>query len=98
MGERECDMTLVADAEHYVYDFVSGYEKEYPLGPYLVVRTAFHRGGVISRHRTLRAAGLAAAKYGRGECACGCCHIVAASEYDDLPYAQDSRSPYAAAQ
>lgn len=93
-------MSLSHDAEQHVYEFVSGYADEgaYPAGPYLVVRTAFHGGGIVSRHRTLKRAGLAAAKYGRGECKCGCCHIVAASEYEALPYAQDCRSPYAAAQ
>lgn len=91
-------MTLADTAEHFIDDFTSRHGDTCPDGPYLLIRTAFHRGGIISRHRTLRTAGLAAAKYSRGKCACGCCHIMAPSEYRSLPYAQDCHSPYAAAQ
>ena len=68
-----------------------------PGGPYYVVRTSFHGGGVVSRHRTLERAALALLAYRSDNCTCGCAEIVPASEWDELPYAVDSRNPYGAA-
>jgi hypothetical protein len=66
-------------------------------GPWLVVNTAFHGGGIVSRHYSA----LRALERMRGErvgdCVCGCVDVVQESEYDTLPNAHDARSPYAAA-
>ena len=66
------------------------------VGPWMLVRTAFHGGGRISTHRTATAA-LKAARRFRGDCTCGCCGVVLAADYDDLPAAVETRSPYATA-
>lgn len=62
-----------------------------------VVRTAFHGGGVVSRHRTREAAERAAARYRRGDCTCGCAQVIPAEQYEALPEAMSALSPYAAA-
>ena len=78
--------------------------------PYVVVRTAFHGGGVISRHRTREAAERAAARYRRlgatrhytpsGKlerveyCGCGCAVVMTAEEFARLPCALDVHDPY----
>lgn len=61
-----------------------------------VVRTAFHGGGVVSRHKTATAA-ILKARSGRSDCSCGCFAVVPESEIENLPVAEDSRSPYAGA-
>ncbi len=68
-----------------------------PVGPYLVVRTAFHGGGLVSKHRTVARAAEAVAHCESQDCTCGCARIVPAAEWDMLPYASESRDPYAAA-
>jgi hypothetical protein len=55
--------------------------------PFLVVRTRFHDGGIVSQHRTHEAAERAARRWRRiGKCTCGYCTVVAAEEYDSLPW------------
>ena len=66
-----------------------------PAFPWLVVRTAFHGGGIVSRHRTREAADARRDTYASGGCTCGCAVVVAASEYNALRVTSDS--PYAAA-
>lgn len=39
---------------------------------YLVLRTAFHGGGLISAHRLLARAEASARRHQSGECSCGC--------------------------
>ena len=73
------------------------YDEPLPPGPYLVVRTAFHGGGEVSRHKALDRAAMALLRYRAGECSCGCAEIVPASEYDELPHANESHNPYGAA-
>lgn len=46
-------------------------------GTWLVVRTRFHGGGIISRHKTAYCAVMAAIKHrGQTDCTCGCCGVV----------------------
>lgn len=72
-------------------------EPRKPAGPkgytHYVVRTAFHNGGIVSRHRSAEAAERAAAKYAFTGCTCGCASVVAAADYDTLPAA--GTNPYA---
>jgi hypothetical protein len=65
--------------------------------PWLVVRTAFHDGGIVSRHRTRAAADAASRRIGSRSCTCGCTCVIAAADYDALPVHYDAGSPYAAA-
>ena len=76
---------------------IRNYEGSKMEGPYLVVRSAFHGGGMISKHRSLRRAAEAVARYESPNCACGCVVIVSATSYESLPHASNSRSPYAPA-
>ena len=69
-----------------------------------VVRTAFHGGGIISRHRSRRAAEDALERGKRahmqnleGKCLCGYGFVVASDDYYDLPIACDASHPWAAA-
>ena len=70
---------------------------------FAVVRTAFHRGGTVSFHRSLQAAERAARRARVGECCCGCCGVVPVTvdawrEMHDAPewwYAYDERRLYA---
>jgi hypothetical protein len=64
---------------------------------YYVVATAFHGGGLISRHHSRAAAERKASLWKSKECVCGCCGIVTAAEYDKLPLHTETRSPYALA-
>ena len=77
-----------------------------------VVGTAFHGGGIISRHQSEEAAerSLSAGHsrhsgdkmvfgvhhYGMG-CRCGFGHVVTAERYDSLPIASPAASAYSAA-
>ena len=61
-----------------------------------VMETAFHGGGIVSRHRSAHAADAAAARiqsHHHRECACGGGVVVAVEEYDDLPLPCDASSP-----
>jgi hypothetical protein len=43
---------------------------------YLVIRTAFHHGGVVSEHRTLAGASRSMLRFAAiGECTCGCAGV-----------------------
>jgi len=65
-------------------------------GPWLLVRTAFHGGGIVSRHgRAMRAA--EAARSHASDCACGCVAIVREADYTELPSHTEARSPYSPA-
>jgi hypothetical protein len=61
--------------------------------PWLLVRTSFHGGGIISQHRTEKAAKRAAGRDGRerdrlfGHCECGCAGVIRRDQYDRLPQA-----------
>ena len=71
-------------------------EKPYP---YYLVRTAFHGGGVVSRHWSREGAEAARRRYnGKGcTCVCGCCVVVGQSDYEGLPYVDQQPSPFEAA-
>jgi hypothetical protein len=62
-------------------------------GPWVVVRTKFHGGGIVSRHRTATLALDAARRHRITDCDCGCCVVMPATAAADLP--SDSDSPYA---
>jgi hypothetical protein len=61
---------------------------------YYVVRTKFHGGGIVSRHRVEARADEAARRYSRGGCCCGCAGVVTADEYDTLPSVDDAWSAF----
>ena len=64
---------------------------------YALVRTALHGGGVVSRHRSLRAAVQARIKQmAHTDCECGCCRIIPADHLATLPQASDAPYYYAA--
>ena len=54
--------------------------------PYYAVRTAYHGGGIISRHTTRALAEQAARRYAAKDCACGCAGAVATIDYAALPH------------
>jgi hypothetical protein len=64
---------------------------------HILVATAFHGGGIISRHRSEAAAERAAARWRMSDCTCGCCGVVPVA---DLPTLRSDdartnpRSPY----
>ncbi len=79
---------------------------------FVLARTAFHGGGEISRHRSLRAA-LSAERaehnthtgnrivfgtryFGNG-CQCGTARVVTADKFDRLPVAENASSAYSLA-
>jgi len=64
---------------------------------YILVRTQFHGGGLISTHRSQEAAERARRKYRMSDCVCGCAVIVSREEYDNLRSSIDIQSPYAPA-
>jgi hypothetical protein len=59
-------------------------------GPWNVVRTRFHGGGIVSTHRSLLAALRAARKQTISGCTCGCCGVVPASQ--ELPGVETNNS------
>src|SRR5712691_7619809 len=62
---------------------------------YLVLRTAFHGGGIVSRHRTLAAAEGVVARL-RTECTCGCIGVWDTAEQGPpRPLTELGESPYA---
>lgn len=66
--------------------------------PYYLVRTAFHGGGVVSRHWTEANAERARKRWvGPTDCTCGCAVVVAAEDYATLPRVDQNPSAYAAA-
>jgi hypothetical protein len=64
------------------------------------VRTQFHGGGIISRHKNEELAAKAAKKYRMTDCCCGCAGVAEAAEYDRLESAgeQSWPNPYALTQ
>lgn len=57
----------------------------YHGGPHwAVVRTAFHGGGIVSRHYTDAAAHKAAKRIATGDCTCGCAGVVRRDRLADL--------------
>ena len=66
-------------------------------GPWVVVWTAFHGGGLVSRHRTATRAIERARREGPADCTCGCTCVLPAAEYGDLPQAAECQHPYSAA-
>jgi len=59
-----------------------------------VVRTAFHGGGVVSRHRSEEAALRSVRRYwGTCGCACGCVCVVPIEDLDQLPSVADAGHP-----
>lgn len=65
-------------------------------GPWSLVRTAFHGGGTISRHRSATRA-LEAARGFRSDCTCGCCDVVLSEKVNELKNAEECSSPYSVA-
>jgi hypothetical protein len=63
-----------------------------------VVRTAFHGGGIVSRHTTEVLAERAAQRYAMADCECGCAGVLPLEEVDALPSHIDIQDPYALAQ
>jgi len=63
-------------------------------GSWLVVRTAYHSGGIVSHHREILQAIAALRRYPTGDCICGCVGIVPAAKYLDLPVAEEAASIY----
>jgi len=65
--------------------------------PYRVYATAFHGGGLISRHHTQELAEAAAHRYRSGDCVCGCCAVLGPSEAPgDAEYNRNiAHNPYA---
>lgn len=62
-----------------------------------VYRTAFHGGGLVSRHSSQEAAGRAVVKFRKGtSCRCGCAVAVSAERVKDLPESHNAKSPYEA--
>lgn len=48
--------------------------------PFEVYRTAFHGGGLISRHHTRELADKAAQHYRMSDCICGCAGVIGPGE------------------
>jgi len=86
----------VLDALH---DLGSEYGQDV-LGPWLVVRVAFHGGGIISRHTSALAAARRTAaeqrKHRATGCRCGCCGMAPESAYDSMPYSFAANAHYSA--
>ena len=59
-------------------------------GPYCVVATAFHGGGILSRHKSAARAADAVRRVQHTDCACGCAGIVPADRVDGLKPAADA--------
>lgn len=64
--------------------------------PYRVYRTAFHGGGLLSRHATAPAAEKAARKARIGDCCCGCA-VVVGPDQPEPESAGVGHDPYRAA-
>jgi hypothetical protein len=62
-----------------------------------VVMTAFHGGGLVSRHHTREAAEQAAHRQRLRDCVCCCAVVVRSCNVDSLPLAIDADSPYSPA-
>lgn len=59
---------------------------------YYVVWTAFHNGGIYSRHYTEERAQTVVDRYrAKTDCTCGCLDVVRAEDYYNLRWASDAR-------
>jgi len=69
---------------------------------YYVVRTAFHGGGIVSRHLSRERAEAAARRYRAKDCICGCAGVFSDEEYEQLETLDEnqrhSHNPYALVQ
>lgn len=63
------------------------------VGPWVVVLTAFHGGGLVSRHQTATRAIERARREGIADCVCGCAGVMSVAAFDALPAAQDQHNP-----
>lgn len=82
-----------------IHDQLKGLALEHghdEAGPWVLVWTAFHGGGLVSRHKTATRA-IEKSRKMAGDCTCGCTAVVLAANYDELPTAEKTSSPYAAA-
>jgi len=69
-------------------------DNNHRLHKYVLVRTQFHGGGVVSSHRSLAAAEIAQRKYRSSDCTCGCACVVERDVYRNLASSIDVSSPY----
>ena len=67
---------------------------KYSTGPWLVVATSFHGGGILSEHRLATRAVLAVLDHQKGDCQCGCAAVIHKADYHKLPTPDESESPY----
>lgn len=93
---------IAPGAEHDIAEQLDDLIQEHGaehLGPWLVMATAFHGGGVASRHTSAIAAvrSLRHERWADRGCTCGAAHIIPASQYDQLPDHNTAHNPYAAA-
>ena len=78
--------------DYTLRDLVYRYGKDC-AGPWLVVRTAYHGGGIVSHHRQIMRAIAAMRRLSNPECYCDCVGIVLAADYESLRDA-NTASPY----
>jgi len=56
---------------------------------FYVVQTAFHGGGIVSRHQSLKRATEAMLRYRGKNCQCTCAGVVSQGAYEALPRHED---------
>jgi len=56
---------------------------------FYVVRTAFHGGGIVSRHQSLQGATQAMLRYRGSNCECTCAGVVSQKAFEALPSHED---------
>lgn len=71
--------------DHYPLREFAATDAMWNEGPVVLVRSKFHGGGIVSRHRTVRAAWRAYKAMRADDCGCGCAGIIPASDYERLP-------------
>ena len=62
-----------------------------------VVKTAFHGGGILSKHKTFKEALKAANKFRGSDCDCGCCGIIRIEDINKLQWSDEVIEPRALA-
>jgi len=60
---------------------------------FYVVRTAFHGGGIVSKHKTIERARQALSIARTGDCTCGCAGVVAVEDYHRISSNPDTCRP-----
>ncbi len=98
--------TPTITVNRYPHDLTSEPQRREPASqpaaavryPWLLVRTALHGGGIVSRHTTVELAQQAQTKHASESCTCGCAGVVAAGDFAGLPHDGETRSPYALVQ